>query len=94
MFIYVQWLPYWRIEGGTVSHAPSLARMRFFSLAPWLLLDLTELNWGVTGDSEKIQDRQEEIWGQVCCTLDWKHTTLIASFLCLDSLRPYSFVVL
>jgi hypothetical protein len=31
-------------EGDAVSHAPSLAGARFFSLTPWLLLDITGLN--------------------------------------------------
>jgi hypothetical protein len=61
-----------------------------FSLVPWLLLDLTGLNWGILEILEKIQDRQTESWDQVCCTLGWKCPTLIASFLYLDSLRTSS----
>jgi hypothetical protein len=33
------------VEGYMVFHAPSLAGERFFSLNPWLLLDLTGLYW-------------------------------------------------
>jgi hypothetical protein len=62
---------------------------RAFSLAPWLLLDLTGLNWGQLEILEKTQDRQTESWGQVFCMLGRRCTTLIASFLYLDFLRPY-----
>jgi hypothetical protein len=41
-------------EGGALSRAPSLASARFSSRTPWLLLDLTGLNWGQLEILEKI----------------------------------------
>jgi hypothetical protein len=46
---------------------------------------------GASGDSEKTYNRQtDRKWGQVCWVLGWRHPTLIASFLYLYPLRPYS----
>jgi hypothetical protein len=46
------------------------------------------LNWGQL----EIQKRHriERKWGQVCWVPGWRSPTLIASFLYLYSLRPYS----
>jgi hypothetical protein len=55
-----------------------------FSLVPCLLLDLTGHDWRFRKDTGQT-DRQTESWCQVCCMLCWRHTTLIASFLYLDS---------
>jgi hypothetical protein len=56
----------------------------------WLLLNLTGANWGPL-EIKKRQDRQtDRKWDQVCWVLRWRHTTLIASFLCLYSFRSCS----
>jgi hypothetical protein len=82
-------IPGHKVKGALFLALPPLLE-RTFSLAPWLLLDLTGLNWGRLEILEKTQDRQTESWGHVCCMLGWSCTTLIASFFYLDYLRPYS----
>jgi hypothetical protein len=65
---------------------PCLSKV--FSLAPWLLLDLTGLNWRQLEILEKMQDRQteSEVRYVVCLAGDTQHSFLLY----LDSLRPYS----
>jgi hypothetical protein len=62
----------------------------FLSLAPWLLLDLTGLNWGRVEILEKTQDRQTNRkleTGVLYARLEMHNSQCFSS---PDSLRPYS----
>jgi hypothetical protein len=48
----------------------------------FLTPNLTGTNWWQLEMEKRHRiDRQTESWGQVCCLLRWRHTTLIACFL-------------